>query len=168
MRWAAIALVLRAGALGEPELLLIKRAEFANDPWSGQIAAPGGRRERDDQDLSVTAIRETREETGIDLATSGRVLGALDDVSPSNPVLPRIVVRPFVAVVSSSIEIIQSAEVASAFWVPLSSLRESRFWTTGSIDVRGAPRTVSIFTHGEHRVWGLTERVLRQLLALLG
>jgi hypothetical protein len=35
----------------------------------------------------------------------------------------------------------------------------------GRVNVRGVDRDVSTFTHGEHLVWGLTERVLRQLLA---
>src|SRR5216110_2939981 len=43
--WAAIALILRMGALREPELLMIKRAEAEQDPWSGHVACPGGRME---------------------------------------------------------------------------------------------------------------------------
>jgi 8-oxo-dGTP pyrophosphatase MutT (NUDIX family) len=164
-RQAAIALVIRLGAMREPELLLIKRAEAEHDPWSGHVACPGGRRERDDRDLEATAIRETREETGIDLARLGRMLGTLDDLSPRTPVRPPIVIRPFVAAVPSQVEIVQSPEVAAAFWVPLGALRQPAAWGMGTVAVRGAPREVSTFTHGEHLVWGLTERVLRQLLA---
>ena len=68
VRKAAVALIFRAGADGSPELLFIKRAEYAGDPWSGQIAFPGGREESGDASLQETATRETREETGIDLA----------------------------------------------------------------------------------------------------
>jgi len=168
MRWAAIALILRLGDLREPELLMIKRAEAENDPWSGHIACPGGRVEPGDRDLEETAMRETREETGIDLARVGRVLGTLDDISPRTPVLPPIAVRPFVAAVPSNVEIVQSQEVAAAFWVPLSALREQASWGTGAVTVRGAERTVSTFAYGGYTVWGLTERVLRQLLDRLG
>lgn len=42
MRLAAIALVIRLGANGEPELLMIKRADAPRDPWSGHVACPGG------------------------------------------------------------------------------------------------------------------------------
>ena len=74
MRLAAILLALRARADGEPELLMIKRAEAEGDPWSGHIACPGGRMEPGDNDLAVTAVRETMEETGVDVARDGRFL----------------------------------------------------------------------------------------------
>src|SRR5262245_58169717 len=96
--WAAIAVTIRLGDAGEPELLMIKRAEHDGDPWSGHVACPGGREEDGDASLEATAIRETREETGIDLGRVGRILGTLDDLSPRTPYLPPIVIRPFVAV----------------------------------------------------------------------
>ncbi len=164
MRRAAIALVLRMGEAAEPELLMIKRAEIERDPWSGHVACPGGRMEPGDIDLAQTAVRETWEETGIELSRVGRLLGTLDDISPRTPVLPPIIIRPFVAVVPSDIEIGQSQEVAAAFWVPLSALRERAAWGIGTVNVRGAPREVTTFTHGGYTVWGLTERVLKQLL----
>src|SRR5213596_3679172 len=67
-RFAAILLLLRMGEHGDPELLMIKRADAEGDPWSGHIACPGGRMEPGDHDLEQTAIRETWEETGVDLA----------------------------------------------------------------------------------------------------
>lgn len=167
-RLAAIALVLRPGAVGHPELLMIKRAEAEGDPWSGHVACPGGRMDPGDHDLEQTAIRETWEETGVDLARDGRVLGALDDISPRTPVLPPIIVRPFIAVVKPDVDLVQSSEVAEAFWVPLDALRERASWGTALIMVRGyGEREVTVFRHGDYTVWGLTERVLRQFLSYL-
>ena len=168
VRRAAILLTLRARADGEPELLMIKRAEAEGDPWSGHIACPGGRMEPDDRDLAVTAVRETREETGVDVARDGRLLGHLDDLYPRTPALPPIVIRPYVALVRADVEIVPSHEVAAAFWVPISALRERTAWGTERISVRGSTLEVSAFKHGEYTVWGLTERALRQLLTFMG
>ena len=167
-RLAAILLVLRAREDGEPELLMIKRADAAGDPWSGHIACPGGRMEPGDRDLAVTAVRETWEETGIDVTRDGRLIGQLDDLSPRSLALPPIIIRPFVALVRSDVQIGASVEVASAFWVPLSALRERAAWGTGLVQATDGGRNVSTFQHGEHVVWGLTERVLRQFLAHAG
>lgn len=167
-RGAAILLSLRARPDGEPELLMIKRADAERDPWSGHIACPGGRAEPADADLADTAIRETREETGVDIARDGRLIGHLDDLSPISPHLPPLVIRPYVALVRSDVRIVASEEVAAAFWVPLADLRMPTAWGTGVVIVRGVERKVSVFRHGAYTVWGLTERVLRQFMAYAG
>ena len=79
---AAVSVVIR----GRPqlELLLIKRARSERDPWSGHMALPGGRRDPDDTSLLDTAVRETREETGLDLAAGGVHLGRLEEVTPGS------------------------------------------------------------------------------------
>ena len=65
-RTAAVAVVLRPGT-DSPEVLLIERTRVEGDPWSGQMALPGGRRDAADRSLLETAVRETREETGVAL-----------------------------------------------------------------------------------------------------
>ena len=168
MRYAAIALVMRPSTEGEPELLMIKRAELEHDPWSGHVACPGGRREPTDRDLEHTAIRETWEETGIDLSTDGLVLGTLDDISPRTPTLPPLVIRPFVAVVKPEVTIVESPEVAAAFWVPMASIRATESWGRALVAIRGVgEREVDVFRHGDYTVWGLTHRALTQFVRLL-
>ena len=147
---------------------MIKRAEHEGDPWSGHVACPGGRMEPGDRDLEQTAIRETWEETGVDLARDGQILGTLDDISPRTPTLPPIIIRPFVAAVKPEITIVESPEVAEAFWVPLAAIRESAAWGTGLVKIRGAgEREVDVFRHGDYTVWGLTHRALTQFLELV-
>ncbi len=48
------------------KFLLIKRSEFEGDPWSGQMAIPGGHREND-ENCEQAAIREVREEINLDI-----------------------------------------------------------------------------------------------------
>ena len=163
-RRAAVALVLRAATDGTLELLFIKRAEYEGDPWSGHIAFPGGRQEPGDPSLEHTAVRETREELALDLHADGRVLGTLDDLHPRNPALPPIVVRPFVAVVRPDVELVPSDEVALAFWVPVPLLQAPDASVESTIEVRGARWRVPSFVHEGHTIWGMTERILRQLL----
>lgn len=162
---AAVALILRAGASGV-EILLIKRAERADDPWSGHVALPGGRESPEDSSLQDTAVRETREETGLDLVQTGELLGALNDLAPRSS--PRaIVVRPFVALLRTDAALVLSDEVAAAFWVPLASLMASDAVTVSMVRVGGVERQVSSFLHGDYVVWGMTERILHQLLSAL-
>jgi 8-oxo-dGTP pyrophosphatase MutT (NUDIX family) len=168
VRRAAILLAMRAREDGEPELLMIKRSDFEGDPWSGHIACPGGRMEPGDRDLAMTATRETWEETGVDIAIDGRMLGHLDELRPRSPHLPPLVIRPYVALVRRDVRIVPSREVADAFWVPLIALRTPAAWGRGIVHVRGRDRAVSVFRHGDYTVWGLTERVLRQFLDYVG
>lgn len=171
-RRASVALILRLGEgqgdAGAPELLMIKRAAYEGDPWSGHIALPGGRQEPGDPSLEHTVIRETREETAIDLARDGRIIGRLDDLQPGTVRLPRLVITPFVAVLGGSPAIALSPEVAEAFWVPLAALRDPAAAREVELELTGGPRRVRSYQHGEYTIWGITERILRQFLELLG
>jgi len=166
-RHAAVAIVLRYTPDTDVELLLIKRSEREGDPWSGQIALPGGRRDPADATLQDTAVRETREETGIDIARDGVVLGMIDELRPRSPVLPPIIVTPFVAVVRADVEIETSDEVALAFWVTLASLGDPTLAVESEVTARGATWRVPSWVLGGHIVWGMTERILRNFLLLL-
>lgn len=164
-RYAAVAAVLRVHDVG-PELLFIKRAEKDGDPWSGHMAFPGGRQEPGDDSLEYTAVRETLEELALDLGR-GVILGRLDDLAPRNPVLPPLVIRPYVAVVPPDVQFVPSAEVADTFWTPIDELRGERAQAEHAILINGARARFPAYRVHGHIVWGLTERIVRQLLPLL-
>lgn len=166
-RRAAVAIVLRRTADDVVELLLIKRSEREDDPWSGHVALPGGRRDPSDVTLQDTAIRETREETGIDVTRDGIVLGMLDELRPRTPTLPPIIVTPFVAIVRHDVTIETSDEVAVAFWVALASLEDPSLTVESEVSARGSTWRVPSYLLGGHIVWGMTERILRNLQALV-
>ena len=74
-----------------------------------------------------TAIRETNEEVGIDINTSGLVLGALDDVNPNNPRARNYVVTPYLSVLNEEVTIIPDVkEVETTIWVPMHHLADDK------------------------------------------
>jgi 8-oxo-dGTP pyrophosphatase MutT (NUDIX family) len=166
VRRAAVALVLRPGDTGL-ELLFIRRADYPGDPWSGQVAFPGGRQEPHDASLRETALRETWEETRVDVARDGVVLGTLDELWPRTPVLPPIVVRPYVAIVTPEVRLELSDEVAAAFWAPLDRLRHPDAAFEATVVVRGEEQRVPALRHADYTIWGMTERIFRDFLARL-
>lgn len=160
---AAVSLVLRGA--DDLELLLIKRAESKRDPWSGHMALPGGRRDDRDPDLRGTAMRETLEETGVDLALSGAPLGRLEDVAPSSPRLPALTISAFVfAAPARTRARVASPEVERVHWVKVDALRDPTNHRTVTIPLPGGDRDFpSYHVVGEH-VWGLTYRILVDFL----
>jgi len=168
VRDAAVVAMFRIAPGDALELLMIERASYAGDPWSGHIAFPGGRREPYDLTLLDTALRETREEIGIDILTTGRVLGALERVNPLSPSLPPLSIAPFVALLTRDVPLVLSDEVAGAFWVPVPALQ--LLDASREVEVtlsNGITRRVRAFVHDRYTIWGLTERILRDLLSRL-
>jgi len=163
LRGAAVALVLAPDPERRAVLLFIKRAEHPTDPWSGQMALPGGRHDDDDADLLATAIRETREETGLVIGPDALV-GELDDLSPVSPHLPPLVVRPFVFAIGAMPDLHLSGEVALSLWIPVAVLEGSRMQE--SVQARIGQLRVPGYRVGPHFIWGMTERIITPFIAL--
>jgi 8-oxo-dGTP pyrophosphatase MutT (NUDIX family) len=161
---AAVVLILRETPAGL-ELLLIKRAERQDDPWSGHVALPGGREEPSDASLEATALRETKEETGIDLERDGEMLGPLETLRPQARPLA-VLVQPFVAALRKEVAMVLSDEVAEAFWAPVSAFMGPETSVESEVRVDGTDIRVSSYRHGQYVIWGLTERMIRQLLQI--
>ncbi len=154
---ASIAVLLH-GPVGGLEVLLVKRALNPLDPWSGDMAFPGGRRRLIDNDLLETALRETLEETSIDLRNH-KFLGSLNPVA--SEIDPGMIVQPFVFLCSERPRVELSYELCSHMWIPLDKLKRSR----GMARVRGGI-SPAYLVDGEI-IWGLTYRVLEDLLGLM-
>jgi 8-oxo-dGTP pyrophosphatase MutT (NUDIX family) len=161
--WAAVAVVL---APDPDSILLIRRAERRDDPWSGHMALPGGRRAESDPDLIGTAVRETEEEVGLVLEPR-HLAGSLDDVVPRTPVLPPIAVRPYVFTLPVRTPLLPNPEVAATLWVPLDHLLDASTYHTVEIEVRGERRRFAAYRVEDTIVWGMTERIVTDLLTLL-
>lgn len=141
----------------EWHVLYIRRSTRDNDRHSGQVAFPGGRVEDADTDLIDTALREAEEEIGL-ARDKLRVIGQLADSDTSTG----FVVTPVVAVLEDDFEpVLQTAEVARLFSIPLSWLQDpdnhwSRLW-------RDRPVVYFADYDGEN-LWGATARMTVSLL----
>ena len=155
---AAVALVLVPSPTGL-DALFIRRAVRSGDPWSGQVALPGGRQSRGDSDLAATAIRETREELSVELETA-EPLGILDDVRPRTTVLPPVFVRPFVFALPQRPSLTPSAEVESAFWASLSGFLAPGVHQEVTLLLHGAKRRFPAYVVDRDVIWGMTERII--------
>jgi 8-oxo-dGTP pyrophosphatase MutT (NUDIX family) len=125
------------------------------------MALPGGRRDLEDGDLWATAVRETREEVGVDLIELGRRLGQLDDVAPRTRRIPAIAITPFVAGVTPDAEAETSSEVERAVWVPLDVVIEDKHRGSMTLDVVPDREFPTIEYEGQV-IWGLTYNILGQ------
>lgn len=162
-RRAAVAIVLHGEP--SPRVLLMKRAERAGDPWSGHISLPGGGYQASDGDLRVTAIRETREELGIDLDLDGtRTLGNLAPLHPMASGPGAIEVTPLVFATKVALDPVCGPEALAAFWLPLDLAASGVLDSTYQMP---ASRLVfPSWTYEGHVIWGLTRRILGTLLEL--
>lgn len=155
-----VPLVLRDGA---PHVLFTKRPATLRH-HAGQYSFPGGSRDAEDPTPLRTALRETREELGIDVAEV-RVLGALDEVPTLGGTGFRI--HPFVGVLPVGLEYKPNpAEVEFIVEVPLDHLLDPAAHRVESHHWGGTEYEVDFYTYGAHVIWGATGRILRHLLSL--
>ena len=155
---AAVAIIIDPRDRGG-SVLLIKRKERKGDPWSAQIAFPGGHKSPNDRTFLETAVREAREEVSIELREH-EMLGVLPLVQARTR---GIVVAPFVFQLKTTVTAQLNEEIARAFWAPLSELDKIET-TKSDVRVDEGKLTVDSYIYHGHLIWGLTFRIINILL----
>jgi 8-oxo-dGTP pyrophosphatase MutT (NUDIX family) len=164
---AAVAAVVRPRS-NDAEMLFIHRAEHPLDPWSGHMAWPGGRVDAGDAGALATAVRETREELALDLECEAELLGTLPPVRTHLRQGPGpLWVAPFVFVLRGNPALTPNPEVQAAIWVPLPFLLDRGNRSTFVWSGRGVPLPMPCYRFDGRVIWGLTLRMLDDLLQLL-
>lgn len=167
-RHAAVAMTMRPGADGA-EILFIQRSRHHNDPWSGQMAFPGGMVEDYDSDPRRAAERETLEEVGLDLAAA-KYMGRLDDQQGRHRGhAAGIVVRGYVYRVVEGSQTRPNNEVEDVVWAPMARFLDARFYTHIVHPVYPGERFPGVrVSDDEHQVvWGLTRRFMASFFAAI-
>lgn len=145
----------------EPRIFLIKRAERQGDPWSGQVAFPGGKMTAGDRSAMQTAVRETMEEVGVDLARDADFLGYFGSFRTHKGNMDVI---PSVFLLRTEVKVSTNEEVSGHRWVGLDELLSTKSRSKYRFEANGIPRDVSAFVLGDYVVWGLTQRIISSLL----
>lgn len=165
---AAVAVVL-AGPPEDLSICFIRRAEHPQDPWSGQMALPGGRRDPEDPDQRAAAIRESREEVGLHL-DAAEWLGELHHIELRRRGLDVDgILSPFVFHTGSDPPpLTPNYEVAAARWIPVRELWDLRNTTTYTWEGHGQRLQFPGIRTAPGTIWGLTYRVLLSLAEVVG
>jgi 8-oxo-dGTP pyrophosphatase MutT (NUDIX family) len=160
---SSVATILREHK-GELQVLLIKRAHKEGDPWSGDIAFPGGREEAQDQSIRDTAVRETFEEIGLSLS-EGAYVGRMSDVMTlAHGARRPMVVSPYVFRVDGNPKFDPNHEVDQVIWLPLAFLAENENRQKMNWKKKGLSMTLPCYFYNQHRIWGLTLKMLDELV----
>lgn len=161
---ASVALILR-NLDTDAEMFFIQRAENKNDPWSGQIAFPGGNREQRDEDSVATARRETDEEVGIRLPANSLLARLDDQLGRDNNRDISLIISCFVFKLDTPQVIRHSPEVGDSFWVKVDDLLHPPALSTQTA-YAGKPNPGIQFQSGEV-LWGLTYRFVTMFLDII-
>ena len=142
----------------EPTVLLTQRAQHLPD-HAGQVSFPGGKIEKDDKDPCASALREAREEIGLDRSYV-EPFGYLDLYMTTLgyrivPVIARV--KPGFALK------LNVSEVDTTFEVPLAFLMDQSNVQRHSRDWQGMTRHYFAITFGDRYIWGVTAGILRSL-----
>jgi 8-oxo-dGTP pyrophosphatase MutT (NUDIX family) len=160
---AAVAIVFGAGF----QILFIRRAEHPDDPWSGDMAFPGGRVDPGDASPRQTAERETLEEVGLDLVRVATFMGALDELrTPPRRGRQEMIISPFVYRVDDCPVLVPDPrEVDAALWFDARAFMAGEGRGTITRDWKGKEWVFPAIHHEGRIIWGLTLRMLDDLLA---
>lgn len=165
---AAVAIIL----YDHPDLglscLMIERASAEGDPWSGQMAFPGGKSDIDDDNITLTALRESFEELSIDQQAISRVSRLSDIMArPYKGTKKPMIVSPLVFQTQQLLKPVANYEVASTLWIPLTFFADSNNRKTMDATRHGLNMELPCYDYQGHRVWGLSLMMIDELIDVL-
>ena len=143
-----------------PKILMIKKPITMNH-HGGEIAFPGGKISDEDNDLLDTALRETKEETGITVERE-KIIGQLEPVTTLNS---GFTILPFVCILDKIENLMPNSEVDEFLEIPLITFLETL--ANDSDPEHNSIQEMYTFTFEDHLIWGASARMLKQITTKL-
>ncbi len=140
------------------EILLTKRsANLKNHP--GQIAFPGGKKEKFDSSPIETALRETEEEIGLS-QNLVEIVASL----PTHKTATGFIIKPYIGIISQPFEeTLRYGEVDEVFTVPFDHILDEENFSIQTRKWNGSKRNYYVVPYGPYYIWGATARILLNL-----
>ena len=166
-REAAVAIVL-LDIPNSIQILFIKRAQKSGDPWSGDMAFPGGHKETFDVSLADTAIRETFEETGLQLDHENLIGNLSEQQAVPRRRRSTLLIAPHVFSIKKDFNFDPNNEGDEVVWVPLESMLNGSIHTKEKRLVGTDGSTFDGYRASpDHFIWGLTYRTLQTFFSVI-
>ena len=161
LRPAAVLMPLIVEADDYKLLLTVRASSLRRQP--GDISFPGGAIDPDDASSLTAALRESEEEVGLKAADVD-ILGQMDEM----PTITGFRITPFVGLVNGPYAFRRNHEVEKLLFVSLASLRKPAAVSVEQREI-GSGRRIPVYhyRYGEHDIWGITGRLVKELLTLL-
>lgn len=155
---AAVAIIVA----DQTSILLLRRSHHPRDPWSGHFSFPGGRKDPQDVDLLATCLRETYEETGIELSPQSLTAELSPAIAGHRSQLT-ILVQPFLFHLAARPAIaLDSREIQSAYWLDMDLFQHPERHVQAEVLPQ---RFFPAFPIDDYFVWGFTYKLLQSVLA---
>ena len=155
---AAVAIIVA----NQTSILLLRRSHHPRDPWSGHFSFPGGRKDPQDVDLLATCLRETYEETGIQLSPRSLTAELLPAIAGHRSQLT-ILVQPFLFHLAAKPAIaLDPREIQSACWLDIDLFQHPEHHVQAEVLPQ---HFFPAFPIDDYYVWGFTYKLLQRVLA---
>ncbi|MDG1207482.1 MAG: CoA pyrophosphatase [Pseudomonadales bacterium] len=143
-----------------PSLVLTERSSQLGS-HAGEVAWPGGKQDKTDSDLKMTALRESEEEIGL-------APQQVEVIAELRPYISKfgLLVTPYVGLVAPDVTFVANEdEIASIFHVPLDYLLDDPRDVTNIIERHGERHIVPEYHYEGYRIWGLTSMILLEFMS---